>query len=183
VETIRLHKISFMKPSPSWLVLTAPVFLLSLWILVRTIGSLVRLTREATVLSVPMVPSQSVSFAEPGTLDLFLEGARGSNLSGLDFDLTDQDGRAVALESGVLRTTVSGLSRVRVKVRSVHLDRDGVFTLSISGLRPGMNPENRVVFARSITRPLVGHVLALVGLGVVLLGSLAGSIVALLPRR
>ena len=172
-----------METPRTWLVLTIPIFLLAGWLLVRTIAGLVRGLRHATILALPMAPSQSVNFPLSGQLDLYLEGRRAANLSGLDFSLRDQQGTTVPLDSIVLRTTVSGGSRVRIKVRSFHLPHDGSYALDISGLRPGMDPKNRVVVSRPVGGLIVRHVLALVGLGILLAGSLAGSIFLLVSRR
>jgi hypothetical protein len=165
------------------LFISIPAVLIGLWLLIRMIGNLVRAVRQSTVLAVSMSPSQEIRFTESGQLHLYLEARRGANLSGLDFHLQDEAGRPVALDSMVLRTTVSGVSRVRLKVRHLELPHAGVFTLDISGLRPGMDPENRVVFGRPIGRIILGHILGFVVLGILIVGGLLASIWSLLPRR
>jgi hypothetical protein len=172
-----------MKPSPSWLLLSIPALLVSGWVLIRMIGNLVRVLRQSVVVSVPFLPSQEVNFAISGPLDLFLETPRGANLSGLDFTLQDERGDTVPLDPAVLRTTVSGVSRVRLKVRSLRLPHDGVYVLDISGLPAGGDPVNRVVFGRPLGGVIAGHVLGFIGLGLVIIGALLASIAALLPRR
>jgi hypothetical protein len=166
-----------------WLLLTVPVLLIGLWLLVRAIISLVRTVRQSSVLTVPLAPSQPIRFREAGPLDLYLEGKRGANLSGLDFQLRDETGRLVPLDSLVLRTTVSGVSRVRIKVGSLILPYEGTFILEIAGLRPGMDPENRVVVGRPIGGLIAAHVAGFVALGLLIVGSLLASVLAILPRR
>jgi hypothetical protein len=187
------HSVNIYKPRSSnmlgatmipkiWLALSLPMFGLAAWLLARTIQSLVRQVGQATIVTLPLAPSQEVSFPQNGAIDLYLEGRRGANLSGLDFTLSDGN-RRVPLDSLVIRTTVSGLSRVRLKVRSFELDRPGRYTLDISGIRPGMDQENRVVFARPIGGVIVTHVMGLVALGIIVIGSLAGSILPFVTRR
>jgi hypothetical protein len=166
----------------AWIALSLPCLLISIWLITRTAGSLIRKLRDSIVLTVPVSPSQPVTFSEPGAHDLNLEGRRGANLSGLDFQLYDGELR-VPLDSLVVRTTVSGLSRVRLKVRSFHLSRAGTYTLDISGLRSGLDPENRVVFTRPAGGVIVTHVLALVALGILAIGSIVGSILPFVRRR
>ena len=166
-----------------WLGVTVPVLMIAWWLLFRAIVGLVRAVRQSTVLKIPLTPSQSIRFREAGPLDLYLEGTRGANLSGLDYHLTDEAGRLVPLDSLVLRTTVSGVSRVRIKVRSLTIPSAGTFTLEIDGLRPGMDPENRLVFGRPIGGMIAAHVAGFIILGILIVGSLLVSILALRPRR
>ena len=172
-----------MRISRSWLILSIPAVIIGFWLLIRMIGSLVRAVRQSTVLSVPLAPSQTIRFDAAGTLDLYLEAARGTNLSGLDFTLRDEAGLDVPLDSLVLRTTVSGVSRVRLKVRSLTLPHDGIFTLDISGLTSGTDPESRVVFGRPIGGVIVSHVLAFIALGFLIVGGALASVWSLLPNR
>ena len=166
-----------------WLLVTVPVLLIAFWLLFRAIIGLVLAVRQSTVLTVPLTRSQPVRFREAGRLDLYLEGKRGANFSGLDFHLADETGRLVHLDSLVLRTTVSGVSRVRIKVRSLTIPSEGTFTLEIAGLRPGMDPENRLVFGRPIGGMIAAHVAGFIILGILIVGSLLVSILALRPRR
>lgn len=172
-----------MEWTAAWLM---PVVLLGLcsgWLIIRTVGSLARGLQESKVLTVPMAASQTLTLRQKGALDLYLEGRRGASLSGLDFELRTETGSAIPLKHVVLRTTVSGLSHVRLKVRSLYLPHDGSFILDISGLREGADPRNRIVFARPVGGLVVRHVLALIGLGFLLMGSLVGSVLLLLRHR
>lgn len=49
-----------------WVFLTIPAFVVSVWMLARTIRGLVTLMRESIVGSGPWIEEQSVDFAEPG---------------------------------------------------------------------------------------------------------------------
>ena len=107
--------------TPAWLIPLIPLGLCSVWLLSRTIRSLAMDLRESTILTVPMAPSQTLTLCQKGPLDLFVEARRGTNLSGLDFALRSETGTAIPLQHVVLRMTVSGLSRVRLQVRSLYI--------------------------------------------------------------
>jgi hypothetical protein len=172
-----------MRFSAPWLALSVPTVLPGVWLLFRTSVSLITKLRQSIVLSLPLVPIQTVSFPLDGRLALSLEGRRGSNLAGLDFDLRDSAGSAVELHKVLLKTTVSGGARVRLQVRSLILPHDGSYLLNISGMRPDLDLENRVVFSRPIGGILFRHVLVLVALGILTLGSLVLSILLLVRHR
>jgi hypothetical protein len=161
-----------MRNHHSWLFAIVPLFMVAVFSLVRTTGSLIRLVRSSVTHRLPLQESQGVSFALPGEYDLYVEGRRGTDLSGLEFKLTRQDGRSIQLESAVVRTTVSGTSTVRLKVRSFQLDAPGTIGLNISGIGTRTDPVNRIVIARPVTLPMVGHILGLVVLGAICIGCL-----------
>jgi hypothetical protein len=80
-------------------------------------------------------------------------------------------------------TTVSSLSRVRVPVRSFVSLGAGRLTLEVTG--GGAFPDDdRLMITRPIGGPVVVHVLTLVVLGAVTIGSLVASVlVVMLPAR
>ena len=172
-----------MRVSIAWLAVTLPTLLIGAWMVLRTAVSLVTKLRQSVVLSLPLMPSQTVIFPVKGPLDLYLETRRGSNLAGLDFRLRDTAGAAIELHKVVLRTTVSGGARVRLQLRSFVLPHDGSYLLNISGLRPDLDPENRVVFSRPVGGMILRHVLALVALGILTVASLVLSILLLVRHR
>ena len=67
--------------------------------------------------------------------------------------------------------------------RAPRRPHEGSFVLDISGLPEGRDPQNRIVFARPVGALVVRHVLALVGLGFLLLASLIGSILLFPSHR
>lgn len=173
-----------MQPTPWWLLATVPAFLISTWLLVRTIRSLIRTTQRSVVASVPLQGRQTLALPEAGAYDLFVEGKRMSrDFAGLDFALEDGAGASIPLNRFVVRTTVSGISRVRVKVRGFRLHEAGPVTLSIQGIREGSDAENRLVFGRPFLGALVVHVLALVVLGASTIGALVGTILVIVLGR
>jgi hypothetical protein len=165
-----------LQPSPSWIALTAPLFVLSVWLLYRTIRSLVGTVRKSIVASVPLREEAALTVDEPGAYDLSVEGSQlSTDFGGLDFAMLRVDGTPVPMRTAWFRTTVSSVSRVRLQLRRLSVEAPGRFTLRISGIKPDQDPENRVVLSRPIGTAIVGHVLALVALGMLTVGSLVAS--------
>jgi hypothetical protein len=168
---------------PYWLALTVPLFVVSVWLVIRTALSLTRRVRGSVVASVPLLERQSLTLPDSGAYALFVEGKRMSrDFGGLDFSMEDRDGRGVPMHAAVVRTSVSGFSRVRLQVRSFYLSSPGSVTLHIVGIRPISDPENRIVIGRPFTGALVAHVLALIALGLLTIAALGASITLLVSN-
>jgi hypothetical protein len=168
-----------VSPALWWIALTVPACLVSVWLGIRTVRSLIRTTRASLVASVPLCERQTLPLPSAGDYDLYVEGKRFSrDFGGLDFALADRSGTALPMRRSLLRTQVSSGSRVRLAVRSFRVDAAGDVTLSTTGIRPAQDPENRIVIARPFRAALVAHVLALVGLSIAAIGSLVGTILS-----
>jgi hypothetical protein len=167
-----------------WVAATAPVFVLSVYLLARTIGSLTRTVRGSVVLSVPVREEQSVQFDAANSYLLNVEGKRfTTDFAGYRFSMTDPAGRELRLDPVLMRTAVTSFSRVRLEINQFTIPAPGAYTLRVHGIRPAQDPENRIVFTRPIGGAIVGYVLALVLLGALTIGSLVGSIlIIVLPR-
>ena len=166
-----------MSPALSWIAVTVPVFLVSVWVGIRTVRSLIRTTRASVVASVPLRERQILPLPGAGHYDLYVEGKRLSrDFGGLDFALSDRSGTTLPMHRLLVRTQASSLSRVRLALRSFRVDAAGDFTLSATGIKPEQDPENRIVIARPVRAALVAHVVALIGLSIAAIGSLVGTI-------
>lgn len=172
-----------MNFSDSWLVAAVAAFLIAALLLARTIRSLIRTMRGSVVASVPVLAEQTFPLSQPGTYDLYVEGRRFSrDFGALDFALSDSAGAPVSLQRILFRTTVSGVSRVRLLLRRFTVSGAGTFTLRITGIRPDQDPENRIVFATPVTARMVLHILAIISLAMLAMASLGGAVFLLLNR-
>ena len=63
-----------MSPALWWIAVTVPVFLVSVWMGIRTVRSLIRTTRASVVASVPLRERQILSLPGAGDYDLYVEG-------------------------------------------------------------------------------------------------------------
>ena len=169
----------------SWLVLTLPVFVLAVWLLVRVVLSLIRTMRASVVTAVRMTESAVLTIPEVGDFSLYAEGTRFSrDFGSLDFSLRDSRGTAVPTRPVSLRTTVSSFDRVRLELRTFRLSHPGDVELHVTGIRPDSDRGNRIIIGRPIGGALMLHILALVGLGLLMVASLGGSIaIAVLSQR
>src|SRR5512141_115424 len=102
-----------------WIALTIPVGLIAVFLLARSIGSLVRLVRGSVVLRVPVAPVQGLRLDQPGPYQLGVEGQRFTrDFSGLQFELRSPRGDSVSLPPVLMRTSVNSFSRSRLTLRS-----------------------------------------------------------------
>jgi len=166
-----------VSPSPWWIAVSAPVCVLAIGLLIRVIRSLIRTTRASVVSSFPLRERQIVALPSAGDYDLYVEGRHFSrDFGGLDFALTDAAGASLPLRGSLFRTEVSSLSRVRLKLRSFRAPAAGDFTLSVTGIPAAQDPANRLVVARPFVAALIGHVLGLIAVSVLVIGSLGATI-------
>jgi len=173
-----------MKASLAWLALTAPLFVLSVFLLTVTIRSVARTMRRAVVAVVPLCAEQTLTLESAGEYELHAEGKRFSRDFGwLDFTLTDSSGTSVPLHTVWLRTHSSSVSRARLLLRKFTAATSGQFTLRVQGIRPEPDPESRLVVSRAVRGAVVGHMLAIVALSLLTVASLVGSILLLVFQR
>lgn len=126
-----------MSPALWWTGLTVPAGLVSVWLGIRTVRSLIRTMRASVVASAPLRERQILPLPGAGSYDLYMEGKRLSrDFGGLDFALSDRSGATIPVRRLLLRTQVSSLSRVRLALRSFDVDAEGDVVLTTSGIRP-----------------------------------------------
>jgi hypothetical protein len=163
-----------MPLSRSWLFVTLPVAVIAIVLLAMTALRLARTVRASVVARVPLRPDQRIAFDVAGRLVVHLEGGRlTTRPSGLQLALTADDGTPVPLQRVVVRSRVSSTSSVRVALYDAVLPTAGTYTLHADGVdAPDAQAGRAIVFTRPISGALVGHILALVVLGVALIGSI-----------
>ena len=172
--------------SMHWLWITIPVSVIGLFAVPFLAWSLYVSQRDSVLVSVPLVAEQDIDIPDSGTMLLHAEGPRMTTVFGdLDYRLTDlSDNRDVPLAMVLFRQKSSGLSRVRLSLRSFDVARPGRYRLTVTGLRAGPPPE-RYGMAITLDRRggLVGRIVALVFASIGLLAGLALSFVIYLIDR
>jgi hypothetical protein len=155
--------------------LTIAIALAGLALIGYAIVRLLAVLRASIIVRLPMLPEQDVQFAQAGPVVLCIETTHlDSSFAGVDFALRDAGGRAVDSAPIVFRSRVSGLSRVRLSVRTFDIPVAGRYRLIVAGIAPARDmSQTALVF----TRPFVGAMVACI-LGIVLGGfALIGGIV------
>ena len=174
---------SFIYRNGLWI--SIPLFIIAAASLVYLIRDVIKVMKQAHLISVPLVETQVLDFTEAGRVVLCMEGPRfTSRFAKLSYRLIGPDGREADSRSSWFRARTSGVSRVRMELAYCEIARPGRHTLQIRGLKPGEAPDadHRIVFmrphlARSIAR-VIGIVLAsmlLIGSVVLFLGRLLGQ--------
>jgi hypothetical protein len=164
--------------SRSILFLTVPVAIAALALLSWTAVSLLRTVRGSVVTSVPIRAEQRVHFDATGNLALNLEGPLGALLpTKLHYALSSADGATrIPLAPIAFRTEVTSMSRSRIELYVFTIPAPGDYVLRIDGLDASVDYSAcAIIIARQYGVSLVLHVLALVALGVALIGSLVVS--------
>jgi hypothetical protein len=175
-----------LSPGPRWLAVTVPILLASVTLLAVTIRSLVRAVRGAAVTSFPVAEETAFTLAEGGDYDISAEGRLGTrDFAGIEFELSDGDGRNVPLQTVLMRTSSTSLSgRTKLQLRSFSSGSGGRYTLRVRGTSAGASPDNRIVIGRAASGAIVVRIVGVVLFGVLTIGSLVASILmVVLPRR
>ncbi len=154
--------------------MSVPLFIISAALLAFFILNVVKEVKEAYLFSVPLVEQQEIEFAEEGRAVLCIQGPLLSTRFGnLDYELT---GNAIPIEGRwtLFRSRTSGLSWVRMELRSYRIPWPGRYVLRINGLQPGTaaDSEHRVVFMRPHLARSIGCVIGIVVSGMLFIGSI-----------
>lgn len=159
----------------AWLLATIPAAIVAVILLSMTAMSLLRTVRRSVLMSVPLIDQQTVTFQESGTFVLNVEGKSMSRVaSGLNFAIAKVDGlSAIPMHRILVRTKVSSFSRTRLGLYGFEITAPGAYALRVTGIDSNLQSDDpEIVFTRPFGIALVLHVLALVALGALFIGSL-----------
>ncbi len=158
----------------------AAVFVLSGWLLLRTIFSFRRAWREAEVLRVPAAARQSIRLPVAGPLGLYLEGPRfGTWQQRCTYTCADAEtGVQVPVTPSYSGAAMRGSRRSRILRGTLTVPHPGDYLLGVSGLQPPDSPEYAVVFMRLRAGGMLRFILTCVLLGMLLVGSLVLTILS-----
>jgi hypothetical protein len=108
------------------------------------IKRLVEIYRASPVAAVPLGSQKEIKLDSTGAMVLHIEGPQlSSGFRGLQYKLVQRStGLAVALESILFRTTVSGVRNARVSILSFTVATPGRYILHVDGLSPDIRIEN-----------------------------------------
>ena len=166
-----------MSISRLWLVATLPAIALGVFAIVRLAVGLVRFTRDAIVVSLPVVAEQRVMLPATQRYSVLMQGKIGERgLGDLRVLVADAVGRDVPVTPVYVRSSATSMDgSVRLELFSFAAT-SGQHTVRVVGIDPARNyANNRVVIARSGRRQLAVRIVALVLTSVITLGALVGS--------
>ena len=165
--------------------ISVPAFGISAAMLVFCILSVIKVVKQARILSVPLLEQQEIEFTETGRVVLCMEGPLLSTRFGnLDYELRVAEGMPVEGRTTWFHAKTSSLSKVRMELKSYELPRRGRYILSIKGLEPGSKPdsEHRIVFMRPHLAVSIGYVIGITLSAGLLIGSLVLFILRLTDK-
>jgi hypothetical protein len=174
-----------MTVSRLWLLATVPLFALGVFAIVRLAVGLMRFTRDAIVISLPVVAEQRVVLPETRRYSVLTQGKIGERgLGDLRVAVADAAGRDVAVTPVYVRSSATSMDgTVRVEVFSFAAT-SGPHTIRVVGIDPARSyANNRVVIARSGRAHLAVRIVVLVVTSLLTLGALvASSLIIAGPR-
>jgi len=164
--------LSYLYRNGIWI--SGPLFIVSAALLVYFIQQVIRVGRQAQILSVPLLELQEIAFGEGGRVVLCTQGPLlSSRFAKLGYELTG-DGIPVEARKTRFPVKTSGFSWVRLEVQSYHIPMPGGYMLRIKGLEPGSkaDSEHRIVFMRPHKARSIGFVIGIVLAAFLFIGSI-----------
>lgn len=142
-----------------------PLMCVAVLLLGFCIRNIIRLVREAKVLSVPLVEKQNIDFREAGKVVLCLEGPQfTTRFARLSYELSTDDGAPVEGRTAWFRARTSGVSWVRMELRSYEIPQPGRYVLRVQGLGAPQERDanHRLVFMRPHLYPSIGYIIGII---------------------
>ncbi|MGH7895450.1 MAG: hypothetical protein ACREQL_12335 [Candidatus Binatia bacterium] len=154
-------------------------------LVVMAIRRLVQVAREPELARAALEPEQIVTFAEPGPVELAIEGPfLTSHFRGLSFEMRDPLGAAVALRRIWFRTQRGGFGRSRLSIERFVVATPGPHRLRIEGLIAGTDYARcAVAFVRPRGGALAATIVALLAAVSLTAACIAVVAVLLIPEH
>jgi hypothetical protein len=181
-----MTKSTFLLLYRNLLWIAPPVMVISVLLLGLSIRNVIRLVKEAKILSVPLVEQQNLDFREAGKVVLCLEGPHfTTRFAHLSYELSAEDGTPVEGRTAWFRAKTSGASWVRMEMRSYEIPQPGRYVLRVRGLGEPQerDAQHRLVFVRPHLFQSVGYIIGIVLSALVLITSLVFFLQRLLENR
>jgi len=175
--------LSYIYRNGLWI--SAPLFIISVALLAYFILNVIRVVRQAHLLSVPLLEQQEIQFAEADRVVLCTQGPLLSfRFANLDYELTGDNGTPIEGRTTWFHSRTSGLSWVRMEVKSYRIPMPGRYVLRIKGLEPGSptDSEHRIVFMKPHLARSIGYVIGIVLTGLLFIGSIILFFLRLLSK-
>ena len=134
-------------------------------LLVLSIRSVVRLVKEAKILSVALVEEQTIEFRDAGKVILSMEGPQfTTRFARLSYELTTDDGAPVEGRTAWFRARTTGVSWVRMELKSYEIPRPGRYVLRVEGLGEPQerDAQHHLVFMRPHLYASIAYILGII---------------------
>jgi hypothetical protein len=158
---------------------------ISLLLLALSIRNVVRLVKEAKILSVPLVEQQTIEFHDAGKVVLCIEGPQfTTRFARLSYELSAEGGAPVEGRTAWFRAHTSGVSWVRMELRSYEIPHPGRYVLRVRGLGEPQerDAKHHLVFMRPHLFQSVGYILGITLSALVFITSLVFFLQGLLEK-
>ena len=164
---------SFIYRNGLWI--SIPLFIIAAASLVYLIRDVIKVMKQAHLISVPLVETQVVDFTEAGRVVLCMEGPILSRrFANLEYGLTGPDGRVVRSRPVLFRSSTSGFSKAIMELRVYEIAQPGRHVFEIRGLgdEKTSDAEHRMVFTLPHLARSMAYVIGIVFSAMLTIGSL-----------
>jgi hypothetical protein len=163
--------------------IAVPCFFIGVVLLIYFIAGVIKLVDRSRIFSVPLLEHQIIEFSEAQKVILCGEGPRFTRrFAKLDFVLKTDDGTPVDGRTIWIHSRSSGISKVRVELKSYQIPRAGRYRFEIQGLGESRDndAEHRIVFMKPHLFKTVGYVIGIVFSALLFIGSIVLFFLSLL---
>ena len=175
---------SFLSKYGIWIAMSG--FFFGAGLLIYFIVGVVKTVNRARMFSVPLLEHQIIEFPEAREVILCGEGPRfTSRFARLNFVIKTEDGDLIDSHSTLFHATTSGISKVRVELRSFQIPRPGGYHFEIQKLgeiRP-TDTKHQIVFMKPHLFTTVRYVIGILLSAMLLIGSIVLFFLSLLLQR
>jgi hypothetical protein len=178
-----MNFLSYIYRNGLWI--SVPLFIVSTVLMCFFILGVIRGVRQAHLFSVPLLDQQEIHFAEEGQVILCTQGPLLSfRFAKLDYELTGDSGMPVEGRTTWFHSKTSGLSWVRMEVKSYRIPMPGRYILRIKGIEPGTaaDADHQIVFMKPHLARSIGYVIGIVLAGIFFIGSIVLFFLRLLSK-
>ncbi len=153
------------------------VFVLATGLLIFFILGVMRLVKDTTIVGVPLLEEQDVEFKDAGRAVLSIEGPHlTARFARLEYGLISPRGAEIPGRTVIFRARTSGLSRVRLTLKTYEIPQPGRYRLHVKGLGSdwAADADHRLVFSRPHAAPVIAYVVGIVLAALLAIGSVVG---------
>lgn len=163
-----------------------PGFLLGFGLLIYFITNVVKLVDNARIFSGPLIERQLIEFSEARKVILCGEGPRFTRrFAKLEFLLNMEDGSPINGRTIWIHSLISGISKVRIDLKSFQIPKPGRYWLEIQGLGElsDSDAEHRIVFMKPYLFQMLGYIFGIIFSALLLVGSMVLFFLNLLSMK
>jgi hypothetical protein len=181
-----IAKSAFARLYRNILWIAPPLMGVAALLLVLSIRNVVRLVKDAKILSVALVEEQTIEFREAGKVILSMEGPHfTTRFAHLSYELCADDGAPLEGRTAWFRARTTDASWVRMELKSYEIPQPGRYVLRVQGLGEPQerDAQHRLVFMRPHLYASIAYIIGIILSFAVFVASLVFFCLRALEKR